>query len=257
MSDVDADADESSLAIDEQAYRRIRSALMDGAFSPGERLSIRRVAAALETSAMPARTALRRLATEKALDILPSGTAVVPRLSRVAFSQLTLIRLELEPLALRMAAPQVGPAASAQLDVIVQAHDAARESGSPDAAMRQDRAFLFTLYRLAGSPMLMGFIESLWLRRSPLFWEARWALLASGGRTVNRHREILTHLTAGDAEAACSELRAEIQGATDFLLEQICFEGDGEGGRSLSRLSSIGYGSLDAAAKPSRRRAAR
>src|SRR5947209_1554134 len=65
--------DGRDLAIEEQVYRQIRNALMNGQFAPGERLSIRKVAAALHTSPMPARSALRHLATERALDVLPSG----------------------------------------------------------------------------------------------------------------------------------------------------------------------------------------
>ena len=50
------DAQPATPALEEQAYRRLRQALVEGVFAPGDKLSIRRVAAGLGTSPMPART---------------------------------------------------------------------------------------------------------------------------------------------------------------------------------------------------------
>ena len=122
-------SDEDGLALDEMAYRRLRQALVTGAVLPGDRLSIRGVAAALGVSAMPARTALRRLAAEQALDLLPSGTAIVPRLTRAGFAELSAIRAEMEPLAVRLATPLLTQADWDRLAAQVSAHDAARVSG--------------------------------------------------------------------------------------------------------------------------------
>ncbi|PDT43741.1 transcriptional regulator, partial [Sinorhizobium fredii] len=73
-------------ALEEEAYRLIRSSLINGAFTPDSNLSIRGVCAALSLSPMPVRAALRRLVNERALDAKPSGTAVVPRMTRREFS---------------------------------------------------------------------------------------------------------------------------------------------------------------------------
>ncbi|PDT44417.1 transcriptional regulator, partial [Sinorhizobium fredii] len=73
-------------ALEEEAYRLIRSSLINGDFTPDSKLSIRGVCAALSLSPMPVRAALRRLVNERALDAKPSGTAVVPRMTRREFS---------------------------------------------------------------------------------------------------------------------------------------------------------------------------
>ena len=224
LSLPDADADD--LPLEAQAYRRLRQALMEGVFAPGEKLSIRRIAEALGTSPMPARAALRRLATEQALDALPSGTVRVPRLTRAAFQEVSAIRAELEPLAIRLAAGRVEAGGLDALAAVVAEQDAARAAGRPELCLQKDREFLFGLYRQAGAPMLLGLIEALWLRRGPLFWEARWIVMGSPPEAAHRHRAILAALRRGAGEEAAGELKAEIERMTAFLVDALQFQGD-------------------------------
>lgn len=212
--------------LEEQAYRRLRQALVEGTFAPGDKLSLRPLAAALGTSPMPVRAALRRLAAEQAVDITPSGTAVVPRLTRAAFLELSEVRAALEPLALRLAAPHLDAATLERLEHLLAAHAGPRTSGKPEEFLRVDREFLFTLYRRAEAPLLLGLIESLWLRRGPLFWEARWMLMSRPAETAHRHVQILEALRNGDGARAAAELETEIRDATAFLLGEIRFAGD-------------------------------
>ncbi|WP_426954915.1 GntR family transcriptional regulator [Muricoccus radiodurans] len=212
-------------SLEDQAYQRLRQALVEGVFVPGQKLSIRRIAAALGTSPMPARTALRRLAAERAVDVLPSGTATVPRLTRAAFAELGAIRASLEPLAVRLATPLIDAAARATLAEHLHAEHAARESGAPEDLLRADRGFLFALYRAADAPMLLGMIEAAWLRRGPHFWDARWLLI---GRVPGaaRHAEVLAAIEAGQGETAATLLREEIESTTAYLLERMRFADD-------------------------------
>ncbi|RMI14847.1 GntR family transcriptional regulator [Sinorhizobium meliloti] len=211
-------------ALEERAYRLIRSALIGGDFTPDSKLSIRSVCAALSLSPMPVRAALRRLVNERALDAKPSGTAVVPRLSRREFSDLTAMRLQLEPLALTLCAPHLRLSQFQRLDALVEQHEAALLASDPKGVRQADTGFLFELYRCCDSALLLSFIESLWLRRSPMLWEARWALLGSSvGRAPHRHREITTALREGRTQAAGDYLAQEINTAAEFLQEVMTF----------------------------------
>jgi len=213
--------------LEEQAYRRLRQALVEGTFAPGDKLSIRRIASALGTSPMPARAALRRLAAEQALDVITSsGTAIVPRLTRQAFVELSEVRAALEPLALRLATPHLGPPVLRKLAELVDEHETYRTAGRAEEFLRLDREFLFALYRQAEAPLLLGMIEGLWLRRGPLFWEARWILMARPVEAAHRHRQILDALVQGDGLGAARELEIEIRDTTAFLLKEIRFTGD-------------------------------
>lgn len=228
-------ASDPDLSLEETTYRQLRQALMEGAFAPGQKLSIRRIAAALGTSAMPARTALRRLATEQAVDVLPSGTAIVPRLTRAAFLELGTIRAELEPLAVRLAAPLLAKAQMKAMDDIIRAGRTARAANNPEEVLRADRDFLFVLYRAAGAPMLLSIIEALWMRRGPHFWDARW-IIAGRVPTENRHAEILAALRERDGAAAAGLLKVEIENTTAYLLEQMAFADDPAADEGFARL---------------------
>ena len=212
-------------SLEERAYRQLRQALMEGVFAPGQKLSIRQIAAGLGTSPMPARAALGRLAAERAVDVLPSGRAVVPCLTRAAFVELGAIRAELEPLAARLAAPLIDAATRERLAGIIAADRAAYAASDPEALLREDRNFLLTLYRAAQAPLLLGMIESAWLRRGPHFWDARWLLVGRTPRSAH-HGDILAALEAGDENGAALSLRSEIESATAFLLERMRFQGD-------------------------------
>ena len=243
---MQASSDPLLLSLEETTYRRLRQALMEGAFEPGQKLSIRRIAAALGTSAMPARTALRRLATEQAVDVLPSGTAIVPRLTRAAFQELGTIRAELEPLAVRLAAPRIGAARLEEMAGIIRAGQSARAANDAAEVLRADRDFLFALYHAAGAPMLLSIIEALWMRRGPHFWDARWIII---GRvpTENRHPAILEAVRARKVDAAALLLKTEIENTTAYLLEQMHFADD--------PVADPGFDSLRAAAGRKRRAA--
>jgi DNA-binding GntR family transcriptional regulator len=211
-------------ALEEEAYQLIRRALIDGDFTPDSKLSIRVVCRALSLSPMPVRAALRRLINERALDAKPSGTAVVPRMTRREFSDLTAMRLQLEPLALTLAAPHLKPVQFERFDAFVLQHETARLESDPKGVRQADTGFLFELYRSSGSDLLLSFIESLWLRRSPMFWEARWALLGSSvGRAPHRHKEITDALRHGETTMARDFLIDEIRNTGEFLLEAMRF----------------------------------
>lgn len=91
-----------------QAYEQIKEALMKGVYRPGQKVTIRALAAAFGTSIMPVREALRRLAAEGALDILPNRTVRVPVLTKERLLEITSIRTRLEGLAAARAAMRMG-----------------------------------------------------------------------------------------------------------------------------------------------------
>jgi len=230
--------DEPPLSLEQQAYDAIRRALMGGSFKPGDRLSIRRVAAALGTSPMPARAALQRLAAEQVVDVLPSGTVVVPLLTRAAFVELRAIRLQLEPLAAGLAAPHVDKPLLAALERRIGALEAASARGDMDAVLTENQHFMFDIFRAARAPMLLGFIESLWLRRGPLYWSARAALLRWNA-PFTRHRSAVAALRRGDGAEAGLAIRAEIESTSDFLLAELRFCDDPPAPSGVAALGTL------------------
>ena len=68
--------------LNDRVYRELKNSIMAGAFKPGSELTLRSVAEALGTSFMPVRDAMRRLVTERGLEIQPSRTIAIPILRR-------------------------------------------------------------------------------------------------------------------------------------------------------------------------------
>ncbi len=79
-----------------------------------------------------------------------------------------------------------------------------------------NREFHFTVYEAAGSPVLLGTIESLWLQIGPYFDLLR---ASDNWRTANlQHRAMLDALSRRDAAGGRAALDADIAGAEKILL---------------------------------------
>ena len=227
-------------SLEEEAYRSIRSSLVSGVFVPGDRLSIRKIAAALGTSPMPARSALRRLVAEQVLEVLPSGTAIVPLLTRASFIELTAIRTSLEPLAARMAAALIDDSALERLDHLLEGLARASTAGDVVTMLTANQQFMFEVYRAANAPLLMSMIETLWLRRGPMYWGLRdvfgkWR----GPLPTVRHQATVAALRKRKGDEAAAAIHEEIDLTAAFLLQEIRFAGDPAPQTGIARLRPL------------------
>jgi DNA-binding GntR family transcriptional regulator len=151
----------------EQAYERLKYALMSGEFSPGQGITLRAVAAALGTSPMPVRDALRRLQTEGAIVANHNRTLSVPRMTQDALIELRDVRIALEGLATEKAAALID---ADQLDEVARscaAMQGAAEHGDAPSYAKHNWAFHTGIYRASRSQLLFATIEPLWMRIGP------------------------------------------------------------------------------------------
>lgn len=153
--------------IQDQIYDQLRDALMAGAFKAREPFTIAALSARFQTSHMPVREALRRLASENALQISPAGTAYVPGITRAEFDDILQARVIIECAAAGLAAPHLGPADLTVLEACIRQHREAGARGDIAAMTAANRDFHFHIYRAAGNAVLMSQIENLWLRSGP------------------------------------------------------------------------------------------
>src|SRR5580704_5437217 len=93
--------------LNDRVYRELKNSIMAGSFKPGSELTLRSVADALGTSLMPVRDAMRRLVSERALEVLPSRKIALPVLTVDKFLELRRIRLLLEGEAAALAAEKI------------------------------------------------------------------------------------------------------------------------------------------------------
>jgi GntR family transcriptional regulator, colanic acid and biofilm gene transcriptional regulator len=222
--------------LEEQVYRTLREALIRGDFAPGEPLSIRRIAAALQISPMPVRTCLRRLAAEQCLDMSPGGTAVVPQLRRAEFAEITALRAALEPMAAGLAASAITEDELAEAASIALHGGEQRRHGDEGGYQLANYQFHFAIYRAARSPLLLSMIETLWVRRSPIMRESQQHLHA---RHADLHDELLAALRAHDTEHAAGVLCEDIERAGRFLIDRLRFHDEAERTTGIATLKPL------------------
>lgn len=230
----------------DQVYRDLRDLILSGRIEPGEKLTLRRLAAVVGTSPMPVRDAASRLVAEKALVMLPSRTLQVPWPSVSEFAEIVTIRCALEGLAAELAAQRRSAADVDTLRRHAAAFDLNASAASPNplAAIEHNRHLHFTVYKASGLPNLVQMIEGLWLQVGPVFYAAISAeivgsaestaglTLRNRGRvfsdaaaerrilnaTHGSHTALVAAIAAGDAAAAKAALIADIQQAAVFIV---------------------------------------
>ncbi|MEP9352647.1 GntR family transcriptional regulator [Xanthobacter sp. KR7-65] len=208
----------------DQVYGDLKELLLAGRAAPGERFTLRGLAAAIGTSAMPVREAVSRLVAENALEVLPNRAVRVPLMSRARFVELRLIRISLEGLAVTTAAAGASDAEIAEVVRFERLFAAERAKKKPDGAvaMRHNKDLHFALYRAAHLPTLMQMIESLWLQVGPVLnldFRAGPERVRQGEAHLH-HARLVAALAARDPEAAREALVADIWSAGDFILSR-------------------------------------
>lgn len=196
---------------------KLRSAIMAGRFQPGEKLTIRAVASALDVSLTPAREALYNLVAEGVLDSGPNGTVFVPQLDEERIVELSKIRITLEGLAAREALPNL---TEADIDAIEALHEALAEADHTkdfSALMQLNWQFHFGIYDAANMPNLKRIIESCWLKMGS-YLNVIYPKYGEIGRGIELHRQVLLALRRRDAEALCAAIQSDIEQSTACLI---------------------------------------
>lgn len=197
---------------------RLRAALLDGRFAPGEAISIRRIAEAEGISIIPARDALRGLVAEGALGFRDSRTIVVPGLDPHTLGQLRHARLAIEgELADRAFPALAADGAGADLAAIDARVTQALKDRDIPGYMRTNRALHFFIYDRARAPLLHALADGLWLRFAP---SMRILCEAFDGQPPRNdyHELAIAALAAGDGPAFRAAVEADIAQGMDMLL---------------------------------------
>lgn len=199
---------------------QLKEAVMAGRFSPGQRLTIRSVAGALDVSLTPAREALYNLASEGVLDLRSDGSVYVPELTEERIIELTKIRVALEGLASREAVQRI---TDREIEAIVALNEAIIQTDAKQEyseLISLNWQFHFSIYRVSQMDQLVRMIESCWMMTGsylnviyPGFGEVK--------EGINNHLQIVRALAQRDGERLASAINMDINLAADALLSAI------------------------------------
>lgn len=212
-----------------RVYRKLRDFLMAGQLHPGQKVTLRELAAALGVSPMPVREAVRRLAAEGALETLPNRRIRVPVLTKTRFREVLRIRLALEGLAVEEAALQISEGDIERIEALNA--EFTREMRRPKAdgirLFRINKDLHFIVYEAAGMPVLLATIEGLWLQIGPvlhLSLSMRASTKARKPRPRNPapdwHHRLARALRRRDSADAVAALAGDLTSAADQILAE-------------------------------------
>lgn len=202
--------------LQEQAYNKLREALMSGHFVPGQSITLRATAELMGTSPMPVRDALRRLEIEHALVARSNRTLGVPEMTYASLMELREVRVTLEGLAAEKAAQIISRDEVKQVERFYEEMAAAASAGDLDAYMRANWAFHTAIYRASGSQLLVSLIEPTWLRIGPyvrLMLPDRKSLIDS----LDNHLQAVRALAQRDSAAARRAISQDIVESSEGL----------------------------------------
>ncbi|WP_253732655.1 GntR family transcriptional regulator [Thioclava sp. JE_KL1] len=200
-------------------HQRLCDLILQGEIAPGESITVASIAKALDVSPMPVREAISRLMALGALTIVSGRSIGVPRLGVEELADLRKVRSEIETTAVAWAVERRDPEFIAQLEKILYAMEAAEAAGQVREFIHANYDFHFTIYRQAGSPLLLEIIGNIWLRINPQFH-----LLQRHGhyRVSNKqHRRLFEAIRNGDSAAAIAALREDIDSAYEVILANL------------------------------------
>jgi DNA-binding GntR family transcriptional regulator len=196
---------------------------------------------------VPVREALRRLAADGLVTLVPRQGAVVSSLSPKQFLDAYRLREALETLAIRLAVPNLTPDDLARLESLHAEMGAAVEAGDADRFFASNGAFHALLVARADNDYLCATYEPLidQMRR----YRSPSADLRGGlARSLGEHEEILAAIRAGDAEEAARLLAEHIRVPQRILVERaISYQLSADGLELHGRTGMTEAGELDLA----------
>lgn len=189
----------------EQAYEKLRLAILTGEIVPGQRMVENTLAERLEVSRTPIREAMRQLQLEGLVQIDQQGGLSVTRFSPMDIAHLYECRIALERVAVSGACRHATPLQIKRLDLVLTQV----ESALYDQALKLDRQDFLDLNRQfhreiaesSGNPWLLSLLDQI-LDKILLFRVQLHREDADMREMHQQHRHIYTAIAHRDMEQA-------------------------------------------------------
>lgn len=153
--------------LEDQAYRVLRRAILDGRYRGGGRLVQDELAGMLGTSRIPVRDALRRLESDGLVEADGRGRYRVRSYGPNEVRETFELRELIEPYAAARAIPRLSARDDAELADLTARMVEAAEEADADTYIRANLDFHLALYQSSGMDRLVKIISGLWLGQPP------------------------------------------------------------------------------------------
>jgi DNA-binding GntR family transcriptional regulator len=210
----------SAGGLHEQAAARLRTMLVEGRIAPGAKLNERELAEALRISRTPLREAIKMLAAEGLVDLLPNRGAVAVKLTETDVMHTFELLAELEGLAGELAAARIGDEQRLELRAKHYEMMACHARGDLSGYYRLNALIHAGINTAAANPVLAGTYAKVNARVQSLRFRtnqngAKWQ------RALQQHGQMLDALDARDGAALRGILKLHLLDKRDTVLELV------------------------------------
>ncbi|MFC3695230.1 GntR family transcriptional regulator [Chenggangzhangella methanolivorans] len=191
----------------------LREMIMQGELRPGEKVPEEQLCERFGVSRTPIREALKVLAAEGALEILPHRGAIVARITEEQIAELFPIMASLERLAGALACRRADEADVARIKGLHEQMMACYRAEDERGYLRFNRLIHETFFDIAGNATLATLYQQILtrinacrfvVRKKPEHWRT----------AVAEHEEMVRLLEARDADALAALLERHVTGTT-------------------------------------------
>jgi DNA-binding GntR family transcriptional regulator len=215
-----------TVSLSQEAYERIKQKIVSLELLPGEVIDEGRLQADLGLGRTPIREALKRLALEKLVNIIPRRGMFVTDIGVRDLQHLFELRVELESLAARLAARRGRAEHWQKMAATLAALPPDEEPVDNETMIAIDHACHKIIYEATGNEFLQDTLDTMYTLSLRL-WYFGLTQMGSMRHAVLEHRRILAALESGDADLAAEltqlhirafqeEIQAMILGRTDL-----------------------------------------
>ncbi|NLG94807.1 MAG: GntR family transcriptional regulator [Acetomicrobium flavidum] len=185
---------------------------------PGEHLAEVNIAVSLGVSRTPVREALRRLASQGLLEVIPNVGAKVVSPTQKDLEDTFMVRNALETMAVRLAVKNINPTYLAEMEEAIKQEEQALRSGDFEEYLGVNEEFHRIIAQLSGNNVLEDFIKNCIARISiyTVFTEPPVEEIIR--TSLAEHKEILNAIKERDVDRAEKTMEEHIINTLNSLL---------------------------------------
>ncbi len=203
-----------------QVAKRLRDMLVEGQIAPGAKLNERELSEQLQVSRTPLREAIKMLAAEGLVELLPNRGAIAVSLSEQDVVHTFEVMAGLEGMSGELAAQRITDAQLSEIKALHYEMLAAHARRDLSNYYRLNAQIHRAINRAAANPVLEAAYTQVNARLQALRFrsnqdEAKWQ------RAVDEHEQMVQALVARDAAGLRKVLVEHLQHKRDVVLEQL------------------------------------
>ena len=207
----------------ELVCENIRQAIIDGTFSPGERLMEIQLADEMGVSRTPVREAIRKLELEGLVTMIPRRGAEVAQITEKSMNDVLEVRRAMDALCVELACDRITPEELQDLKKACDTFEAAVKTDDIKQIAQADVALHDIIVQATGNQRLIQLVNNL----SEQMYRYRFEYIkdfSQHERLVEEHKVIYESIVKKDKETASNMAKVHIDNQKKAIIRQIRLE---------------------------------